>query len=255
MMKLISVIIPYYKKRDYVKQAVNSVLSQSYKKFELILIYDDEDFNDYKYITNLVKKDNRIKLITNKKNLGSGVSRNLGIHYSKGFYIAFLDSDDVWFKNKLKTQVNFMEKKKLPISFTAYSIIDEKGSTKAVRNARRIIKFSDLINSCDIGLSTVMVKSSIIKNNFYFPSLKTKEDYVFWLNIAKKNINFYGLNKNLSAWRRLSNSLSSNFFQKIYDGYLVYYKYMKYNPIRSFYCLIILSFYYLKKRINEYIYI
>lgn len=67
MMKLISVIIPYYKKRDYVKQAVNSVLSQSYKKFELILIYDDEDFNDYKYITNLVKKDNRIKLITNKK--------------------------------------------------------------------------------------------------------------------------------------------------------------------------------------------
>ncbi len=246
--------MPYYKKRDFIKEAVNSVLSQSYKKFELILIYDDEDLDDYKYVSNLVKKDNRIKLIKNKKNLGSGLSRNLGIQYSQGFYIAFLDSDDVWFKNKLKTQAEFMEKKKLSVSFTAYQIIDEKNDTKGFRNARKIINFSHLINSCDIGLSTVMVKSSIIKSNFYFPSLKTKEDYVFWLNIAKKNINFYGLNKNLSAWRRLSNSLSSDFFQKCYDGYLVYYKYMKYNPIKSIYCLFVLSCYYIKKRIHEFIY-
>ena len=83
-----------------------------------------------------------------------------------------------------------MEKKNLSISFTAYRVIDEKGVNKAVRNARKIINFSHLINSCDIGLSTVMVKSSVIKNNFYFPSLKTKEDYVFWLNIAKKILTF-----------------------------------------------------------------
>ena len=73
-------------------------------------------------------------------------------------------------------------------------------------------------------------------------------------NIAKKNINLYGLNKKLSAWRRLSSSLSSNFFQKFFDGYLVYSKYMKYNSIKSIYCLIILSCYYLKKRFYEFIY-
>ena len=253
-MKLISIIMPYYKKKAFVEEAINSVLRQSYKKFELILIYDDESLEDYKYINSLAKKDKRIKLFKNKKNLGSGLSRNLGIKYSKGFYLAFLDSDDVWFKDKLKVQLEYMEKNKLPITFTAYKIINEKGQVIGIRNANKVINFSDLINSCDLGLSTVVAKSSIIKKKFYFPNLKTKEDYVFWLNIAKKNIIFYGLNKNLSAWRRLSNSLSSNFIQKIFDGYLVYYKYMKYNFLRSIYCLFILSCYYLKKRFYEFIY-
>ena len=253
-MKLISIIMPYYKKKAFVEEAINSVLCQTYKKFELLLIYDDENLSDYKYISNLAKKDNRIKLFKNKKNLGSGLSRNLGIKHSKGFYSAFLDSDDVWFKNKLKVQLGYMKKNKLPISFTAYKIINEKGEVIGFREAKKIINFSYLINSCDIGLSTVIAKSSLIKKKFNFPNLKTKEDYVFWLNIAKKNINFYGLNKKLSAWRRLSNSLSSNFFQKFCDGYLVYYKYMKYNSIKSIYCLIVLSCYYLKKRFYEFIY-
>ena len=253
-MKLISIIMPYYKKKAFVEEAINSVLCQTYKKFELLLIYDDENLSDYKYISNLVKKDNRIKLFKNKKNIGSGLSRNLGIKHSRGFYSAFLDSDDVWFKNKLKVQLDYMEKNKLPISFTAYKIINEKSEVIGFREAKKIINFSYLINSCDIGLSTVIAKSSLIKKKFNFPNLKTKEDYVFWLNIAKKNINFYGLNKKLSAWRRLSNSLSSNFFQKFCDGYLVYYKYMKYNSVKSIYCLTVLSCYYLKKRFYEFIY-
>lgn len=253
-MKLISIIMPYYKKKAFVEEAINSVLRQSYKKFELILIYDDENLDDYKFISCLAKKDKRIKLFKNKKNLGSGLSRNLGIKHSKGFYLAFLDSDDVWFKDKLKVQLKYMENNKLLVSFTAYKIINEKSQVIGFRKANKIINFSDLINSCDLGLSTVVVKSSIIKKKFYFPNLKTKEDYVFWLNIAKKNIIFYGLSKKLSAWRRLSNSLSSNFFQKILDGYLVYYKYMKYNFFKSIYCLIVLSCYYLKKRFYEFIY-
>ena len=253
-MKLISIIMPYYRNRAFVEKAINSVLRQTYKKFELLLVYDDENLSDYKYISNLAKKDNRIKLFKNKKNLGSGLSRNLGIKHSKGFYSAFLDSDDVWFKNKLKVQLDYMEKNKVPISFTAYKIINEKSEVIGFREAKKIINFSYLINSCDIGLSTVIAKSSLIKKKFNFPNLKTKEDYVFWLNIAKKNINFYGLNKKLSAWRRLSNSLSSNFFQKFCDGYLVYYKYMKYNSVKSIYCLIVLSCYYLKKRFYEFIY-
>lgn len=246
--------MPYYKKRAFVEEAINSVLCQTYKKFELILIYDDEDLDDYKYIFNLAKKDNRIKLIKNKRNLGSGLSRNLGIMHSKGSYLAFLDSDDVWFKNKLKIQLEYMEKNNLPISFTAYKIIDEKNKVLGFRKAKKIINFSDLINSCDIGLSTVIAKSLIVKKKFYFPDLKTKEDYVFWLNIAKKKIIFYGLNKKLSSWRRVTNSLSSNLVQKIFDGYLVYYKYMNYNSLKSIYCLIILSCYYLKKRFYEFIY-
>ena len=253
-MKLISIIMPYYKKKAFIGAAINSVLFQSYKKFELIIIYDDENLEDFKYISSLASKDNRIKLLKNKRNLGSGLSRNLGIKYSKGHYLAFLDSDDFWFKNKLKTQLNFMKKNKLSISFTAYKIVNENNEVIGYREAEKIINFSNLINSCDLGLSTVIVKSSLIKKKFFFPDLKTKEDYVFWLNIARNNNSFYGLNKKLSAWRRLSNSLSSNSFQKLFDGYLVYYKYMKYNSIVSIYRLFILSSYYLKKKFYEFIY-
>lgn len=254
-MKLVSIVMPYYKKRTFIRSAISSVLCQSYKKFELIIIYDDDDLKDYEYIFNLAKKDNRIRILKNNKNLGSGLSRNVGITNSRGYYIAFLDSDDLWFKNKLKLQIDYMEKNKLPISFTAYKIINKNNDVIGFRKANKILKFDNLINSCDVGLSTVILRSSLIKRKIFFPNLKTKEDYVFWLNISKKNHFFYGLNKKLSAWRRLSNSLSSNFFQKLFDGYLVYYKYMKYSFIKSIYCLAILSFNYLKKRFYEFIHI
>ena len=83
-MELISVIMPYYKKREYILNSIKSVIKQTYKKFELIIIYDDEDDADLDYVKNLKKLDKRIKLIKNKFNLGAGESRNNGIKISKG---------------------------------------------------------------------------------------------------------------------------------------------------------------------------
>ena len=107
-MDLVSIIIPYYKKKKYVKLAINSVLQQTYKNFELIIIYDDYDKEDLNFLKEIIKKDKRIKLYTNKKNLGAGRSRNKAIKLSKGSLIAFLDSDDLWTRNKLKEQIFFL---------------------------------------------------------------------------------------------------------------------------------------------------
>ena len=84
-----SVIIPYYKKKNTIKQAIKSVILQTYKNLEIILIYDDEDKSDLKFLKNLKKLDKRIRIIVNKKNLGAGKSRNVGILNSKGNYICF----------------------------------------------------------------------------------------------------------------------------------------------------------------------
>ena len=109
-MDLVSVIIPYYKKRNFVKETIFSVINQSYDNLEIIIIYDDTNLNDLEFLQEISKLDNRIKIINNNKRLGAGPSRNKGIERSNGKYIAFLDADDTWVPDKLKEQISFMRK-------------------------------------------------------------------------------------------------------------------------------------------------
>ena len=160
-MEIISVIMPYHKKRHYVKESIKSVLDQTYKNFEIIIIYDDEDKSDLNYIKNIENSDKRISLIVNDKKIGAGFSRNLGVEKSKGSFIAFLDCDDVWHKNKLEFQLKFMLEKKLAITHTSYSIIDKNNSVVGKREAKTNLDYDLLLKSCDIGLSTVMMKKNL----------------------------------------------------------------------------------------------
>ena len=107
-----SVVIPYFRKKKFFKKTINSILNQTYKNFEILIVYDDEDKSDLYFIKQIMKNDKRFKLIINKKNLGAGESRNKGIKIAKGRYICFIDADDVWKSNKLEIQINFMRKKK-----------------------------------------------------------------------------------------------------------------------------------------------
>ena len=112
-MELISVIIPYYKKKRFIDYSLKSVIEQTYSNYEIILIYDDEDKSDLEYLTDNYSSNEKIKLLVNEKNIGAGLSRNKGIKYAKGEYICFIDADDIWEKNKLQTQLLFMNR--LPV--------------------------------------------------------------------------------------------------------------------------------------------
>ena len=240
-MDLVSIIIPYYKKRRYITDTLKSVLKQTYKNFEIIIIYDDDDKDELKFLKKLVKIDKRIILMINKKSLGAGLSRNKGIKKSKGRYVSFIDADDLWKKNKLELQIKFMKEKNLLISHTDYEIIDNENNILNYRTARNFNSISDLLKSCDIGLSSVIVEKEILTKGCLFVNLKTKEDFVLWLKILKKNIKIGGLQKNLMYWRKLSNSLSSSIIQRIKDGYSVYNKFMKFNLFKSLFFLFLLS--------------
>ena len=177
-MSLVSIIMPYYKKEFYVEDSIKSILNQSYQNFEIILINDDSENKNF--IEKISGLDNRIKLIHNDRNLGAGQSRNNGIKISNGKYIAFCDCDDLWKKNKLELQLKFMREQNLNFSFTSYEIIDENANFISKRKAPNNINFEKLRNSCDIGLSTVIIKKKfLIKINISLQTSKLKRIMFF----------------------------------------------------------------------------
>jgi len=248
-MDLVSVIIPYYKKRNFIKETIVSVINQSYDYLEILIIYDDTNLNDLAFLQEISKLDNRIRIINNNKRLGAGFSRNKGIEQSSGKYIAFIDADDTWVQDKLKDQISFMKNNNYQISHTSYFIIDEKKKIIGQRKARDLLSINEILKSCDIGLSTVIIEKKVItKSKTKFPQLVTKEDFVFWLTLLKKNNKFYAYDRNLTNWTDSKNSLSSSTIQKLFDGFKVYNYYMNFNIIKSVYYLFCLSLNYLKKR-------
>ena len=251
-MQLVSIIIPYFQKKNYLLSCINSILTQEYSYFEVIII-DDECSKESKLFLESIRKvdkKKRIKIIYNTFNIGAGRSRNIGIKISKGNYIAFLDADDQWHKDKLKKQILFMKKKNILISHTSYSIVDDKNSIIGFSKARSQINYKELINSCDIGLSTVVI-SSKIKKQIIFPALKTKEDYVLWLKLVKK-YSIFGIKKSYTKWRKLRNSSSSSLSRKIIDAFYVFYCYEKYNVFKSMFLVLNLCTFAIKKKHKQY---
>jgi teichuronic acid biosynthesis glycosyltransferase TuaG len=238
-MKLVSIIMPYYKKIYYVQKAIDSVQMQSYQNYELLIIYDDTDLSDFRRLHEITKKNNKIKIIKNVKNLGAGHSRNIGIKESAGEFIAFIDADDEWDAEKVYKQINFMSNNNHNFSFCNYK---KKIYNKIIEviSDKKFLNYEDLLTSCVIGLSTVIVRKNIIDENL-FPKLKTQEDFVAWLKITKDNHKAYNLNEILVTWNFDRNSLSTNYYQKIKDAFLVYRKYQNFSFIKSIYFVLVLS--------------
>ena len=139
-----------------------------------------------------------------------------------------------------------MKKLNIKISHTSYFIINENNKIVERRKAKLSQNYNDLLNSCDIGLSSVIIEKKLFLKN-KFSSNKTKEDYAAWLKISKK-IPIYGIKKYLLFWRKTKNSLSSNIYQKIIDAFDIYYNKEKFGLIKSIYSVIKLSCNFLVKK-------
>ncbi len=248
----VSIIVTYYKKKLFFERTINSILNQTYKNFEVIVVYDDWDKSELNFVKEVLNKIPKYKIIVNKKNIGAGFSRNKGVHFAKGDYIAFCDADDLWHKNKLEIQISYMKKNKLNFSHTSYKIINYYGKIIGKFRIKNELNYQFLLRSCDIATSSVVISKNIFKKKVSFSSFKTKEDYSLWLKIVKKEKRLYGINVNLLFWRLSKNSLSSSFFQKIFDAFNVYHISENYNVIISIYFVIRLSLFALIKKIAMY---
>ena len=228
---LVSIIIPYYKDKKNIFYSVKSAINQSYRNTEILIIDDENSNESKKNLLNIKKISSKIKIISTKKNLGVSQARNLGVSCASGNLVAFLDSDDLWSRDKLAMQVDSINKDKIDFCYTNYFAFSGKKIIYKVK-IKKSFNYDQLLKECPISCSSVLLKKGIL-NNDKFKNLKTKEDYELWLRIAKKKYKLGGINKFLTRYRVRSNSLSANHLNKLMNAFKIYNKYNNFGIIKS----------------------
>lgn len=184
MQDLVSVIMPSYNTAQYIKESIDSVINQSYKNWELIIVDDCSTDNTDEVVEGI--SDDRIRYIKNEKNSGAAISRNKALREAKGRWIAFLDSDDLWMPEKLEKQLTFMENNNYSFSYTCYEEIDMKGNKTNVHitGPKKITK-TGMFNYCWPGCLTVMYDARKI-GLIQIKDIKKNNDYAIWLKVCRK---------------------------------------------------------------------
>lgn len=230
----VSIIMPAYNCANLISFSIESVLNQSFKAWELIIVNDCSTDNTLSVIESFISKDERIKVISNNVNQGVAQSRNIGIQKASNEWIAFLDSDDLWTQEKLKEQLEFNFKHTAEFSFTGSSYIDMNNKYfKGQLIIPKIITYQDLKKQNVISCSSVMIKKEYMLE-FPMEDDSLHEDYLTWLRIIKKTNVAYGLNNPYLIYRISTNSKSGNKLKTIKMTFKVFKK-MNYSVLESLY--------------------
>ena len=222
MKKMVSIITPSYNSSRFITYTIESVISQTYTDWEMIIVDDCSKDNSVDVIKQYLKKDTRIKLVILEKNIGAAEARNVALRQAKGRYIAFLDSDDLWMPSKLEIQLEFMKKQKCAFSFSSYELISETGD-----NLQHIIRVPDTISykqylrNTIIGCLTVIIDKEET-GNFEMPNIKSSHDMALWLLILKKGFKAYGINIVLAQYRLVTTSNTAQKSKAAKDVWRVY---------------------------------
>ncbi len=247
---LVSIITPSYNCSSFIIDTITSVLSQSYVDWEMIIVDDCSIDNSVEIIERFIGDNPKIRLIKLVNNVGSAQSRNAALEVANGRFIAFLDSDDIWYSDKLEKQVAFMLKRKAPISFTSYELIDENGASKnhIIHSVEKLTQIDYLKNTI-IGFSTSMIDIEMVGDNFRMMDIRTRQDTSLWITLLGKGFLAHGLDKVLAKYRIHSNSISKNKIKAAMQLWNLYFQIHKFGLFRSIYYFLSYAFNAIKKRI------
>lgn len=236
---LVSVITPSYNSADFIRQTIDSIISQTYKNWELLITDDCSTDATEKIVTEYTQKDKRIKFFKLTKNSGAGIARNKSISEAKGRYIAFCDSDDYWYPEKLEKQLIFMEQNKSYFSFTSYNVCMEDGTHKGKVIAPKKASFFNLICDDCIGCLTAIYNAEKL-GKFLMPTIRKRQDWGLWLTIIQKSKYAYGMNECLACYRLRKNSISANKFTLVKYNINIYKQILNYSSFRAYLTFIFL---------------
>lgn len=235
----VDIILPVYNSKSFILETLRSIIIQTYKNWSAIIVDDGSTDNSVDLINKFIKSSKYKKkfiLIKNKINKGQAFSRNLALEYCNSKFIAFIDSDDIWQKNKLKKQINFMLKNNYNFTYSDYKSI--KNSTIKKIKTPNFFNYKNFTKNTSIATSTMIIKKKILKN-IIFPDLKLCEDYYFKCQILKSNVAykcpgvylFYRLRNNslqskrlrvlLTLWKINKNLNKMNFINNLVSIFFV----------------------------------
>ncbi len=206
MMDLVSIIMPSYNTEGFIKETIESVLKQTYENWELIIV-DDCSTDNTDQVVEPFLKDKRIRYIKNAVNSGAAVSRNLAFKKAKGKWIAFLDSDDLWYPQKLEKQIAFMQETGYKFTYTDYDMILNGVWSPYIYYGPSYINKSRMKNYCYFSTITVMYDREYV-GLIQIANVKKNNDYAMWLKIIEKTP-CYRLPECLSTYVKHENSISS----------------------------------------------
>ena len=249
MNALVSIITPSYNSERFINECICSVLEQTYTNWELLIVDDASEDGSKQLINSFTEKDSRITSHFLDRNVGAAKARNVAISRATGRYIAFLDIDDVWKKEKLTEQINFMKNHDIAFSFSSYQPMSEDGSQifKEIK-APLIMDYNLFLKNTIIGCLTVVLDKYKI-GDFRMPNLRTSQDMALWLSIMKDGFSAHGIQKSLAYYRIVKTSNTANKLKVAKGVWNIYRIEEELSYFRSVWCLINYAFNAVKKRI------
>lgn len=235
---LVSIITPMYNGERFVGQTIDSVIGQTYTKWEIIVIDDGSADNGVAVVNGYILKDKRITLVS-QDNAGSAAARNNGIRRAKGQYIALLDADDTWNFDFLEKQLELMKAKDALLVYSSHTRIDEYGNEVLQPFiVPEKITYSDLLKTCYISCLTGLYDTSKYGKVYLREDMRSlRDDYVYWLEIMKKVKIAYGNKEIIANYRILGSSASRKKSKVIIPHFKVLYKVEKLGIFKSIYYL------------------
>ncbi|MBQ9857724.1 MAG: glycosyltransferase family 2 protein [Oscillospiraceae bacterium] len=206
----VTIITPAYNAERFLGYTVESVLRQTYKNWEMLILDDGSTDDTFACAKRFTTVDSRIHAVKNKQNIGVAATRNQGIELADGDYIAFLDSDDVWREDKLERQITLLHASGADIAYSSYSFIDANNTP--IGKPYLVPEFTDfkkMLSENVIGLSTAMVKRDILRQR-RFNSSFYHEDYVLWMTLLRDAAKAVGDKESLVQYRVMEGTRSAN---------------------------------------------
>ncbi len=232
--RLVSVIMPTYNTGRILSESIDSILCQTYADLELIITDDhSNDAETLAILDRYGRLDKRIKILYLNENHGAGYARNKAIEAASGRYIAFCDSDDRWFPDKLERQMAFIASKGCCLIYSSYIICNQDGQAAGIFISPRIVTYAGMKRDDKIGCLTALYDTSFY-GKFYFPLLRKRQDWAMFIMLLQKCRIAYGMKEPLAYYRLRTDSLSSNKRSLVKFNINVYHKILGFSKAKSY---------------------